>query len=97
VPSTAHSRSAIFSQKIGCRSVSDCAAALRSLSGATTLIVPRPSSAATSARSPSAWIPSSFVIRIFGIQASEAVRSAQIGEAMRSAQSGEAMRSAQSG
>ena len=54
VPSTAHSRSATCSQKIGCRSVSDCADALRSWLGATTLIVPSPSTAWTSARKPSA-------------------------------------------
>ncbi len=65
VPSTAHSRSAICSQKIGCRNVSDCAAALRSWLGATTLIVPMSFSAFDQrAQALPREIPSSFVIRM---------------------------------
>src|SRR6185437_9110881 len=67
-PSTAHSRSAICSQKIGLRRVSDCAAALRSLDGATMLTVPIFASPSASARRPGAKIPSSFVTKIFGMK-----------------------------
>src|SRR5579864_1858165 len=68
VPSTAHSRSAICSQKIGLRSVSDCAAALRSLEGATTVTLPILASPCASARRPGAKIPSSFVTKMFGMK-----------------------------
>src|SRR5438552_13942589 len=64
VPSMAHSCSAILLQTMGCRSVSDCAVPLCSRLGATMLTVANPSSAAASARNPSAWYPSSFVRRM---------------------------------
>src|ERR1700678_67357 len=52
---------------MGWRSVSDCAAALRSREGATTVSVASSFSASTSARRPGAWMPSSLVIRIWGM------------------------------
>src|SRR5580658_1590378 len=53
---------------MGWRRVSDCAAALRSREGATTVSWASSFSASTSARKPGAWMPSSLVIRTCGIR-----------------------------
>src|SRR5487761_1333082 len=68
VPSTAHSRSATCSQKIGWRRVKDCAAALRSRAGATIVTAPALASPCASTRSPGAKMPSSFVTKMFGME-----------------------------
>ena len=66
VPSTEKMRSSTFSTRSGCFSVSDCAQALTSRSGATTCTSPRAASAAASALMPGACTPSSLVTRISG-------------------------------
>src|SRR5580658_4015941 len=53
---------------MGWRRVSDCAAALRSREGATTVSAASSLSASTSARRPGAWMPSSLVIKIWGMK-----------------------------
>src|ERR1700722_5698215 len=52
---------------MGWRSVRDCAEALRSCEGATTVTSPIGVTAWTSARRPAAWMPSSLVTRIRGL------------------------------
>src|SRR5271155_5266383 len=53
---------------MGWRRVRDCAAALRSREGATTVSRASSFRASTSARKPGAWMPSSLVIRIWGMR-----------------------------
>ena len=66
VPSMAHSFSAILWQTMGCRSVNDCAAPLRSQLGATIATCANSRNSSASARNPTAWYPSSFVNNTFG-------------------------------
>src|SRR5579885_3513888 len=64
VPSTAQCRSATRWHTMGWRSVSDCAAPLRSVLGATMLTSARSASASAKAHNPGALYPSSLVSRI---------------------------------
>src|SRR5215510_1810553 len=68
VPSTVKRRSPIWRARSGLVSVNECAVALCSEAGATTVTSPTASSALANATIPSAKYPSSFVTNIFGIR-----------------------------